>query len=160
MKFILPFYFTLLFAPLFSLGQMNKIENFKFVQIGNITRGGASLPEVALEMAVSQSDTMYVLRFDDASIQSPVFSSSQPSKESVYFLSTNNSINQLYDLLKNVFEDKLYETKDYETIFLLGSRTVVVKRDYYSDKTRIHFIVDGSRFVIKNKKELDRLFNK
>ena len=162
--------FQLLFLllPVISFGQIQEVINNKFVPVGNINRSKGAVPNVALEMSIAQktehsgpiNDTMYVLRFEDASFQSPIFSNSQPLRETVYFKGINNSIGQLYDLLKNVFTDKRYEEKDYETTLKLGTRTVVIRRDFYTDKTRIHFIADGRMFVIRNMKELDELFGK
>ena len=149
-----------LLIPVISFGQIQEVRHNKFIQVGNINRTGGSSPNVSLEMSIVENDTMFVLRFEDATFQSPVFSNSQPLRETVYFRGINNTMGQLYDVLKNVFTDKQYEAKDYETTFVLGTRTVVIRRDYYSDKTRIHFIADGRLFVIRNLKELDRLFGK
>lgn len=149
-----------LLVPSFSFGQIQEIKNNKFVQVGSINRTGGSYPNISLEMSILQNDTMFVIRFEDATFQSPMFSSSQPLRECVYFKGLNNTISQLYDALKNVFADKRYEEKDYETTLMLGTRTVVIKRDFFSDKTRILFIADGRMFMIRNMKELDRLFGK
>ena len=150
----------LLLIPVITFGQIQEVRHNKYVPVGNINRTGGSSPNVSLEMSITESDTMFVLRFEDATFQSPMFSNSQPLKETVYFRGINNTIDQLYNVLKNVFTDKQYEAKDYETTCVLGTRTIVIRRDYYSDKTRVQFIADGRLFMIKNLKELDRLFGR
>ena len=151
-----------------SIGQIQQIRHNKFLKVGKINRTGGEVPNVALEISVDQktdpsnfsNDTMYVIRFQDGSIKSPIFANSEPLLETIYFKGTNNSIGQLYELLKNVFSDKRYEDMNYETTLILGSRIVVIRRDFYADKTKVQVIAGGVMFAIRNMKELDGLFGK
>lgn len=151
-------YLILFILPVISLGQIYQVTNNKFEHVGNINRSKGAVPNIVLDMSIGLVDTMFVLRFEDATFQSPIFSSSQPLRETIYFKGSNNTISQLYDLLNNVFIDKHYEDKDFETTLILGTRTIVIKRDFYSEKTRVQLIADGRMFFIKNQKELDQLF--
>lgn len=161
------FCISVLFLFNYSQSQIVQKANTSFKKVGDINRSGVqgAVPEVVLEVSfqldsTGAPDTIYAIRFDDVTMVSPIFSKGQPRRYVLYFHNTGSAIDQLYDMLLNVFTDKRYEARNYSTVITLGTKTVTIQRDIYASKPRIQCLVDDGMFTIRNTKELNRLFGK
>jgi len=163
------FFFCTTILLLFNCSQSQIVQkaNTSFRKVGDINRSGVqgAVPEVVLEVSYQQDstgapDTMYAIRFKDVTFESPIFSKTQPRSYVFYFHNTGSVIDQLYEMLLNVFTDKRYEEKNYSTVITLGTKTVTIQRNIYATKPRIQCLVDDGMFTIRNTKELNRLFGK
>lgn len=163
------FYFVIAILLLFNHAhsQIVQKENTNFKKVGDINRSGVqgAVPDVTLEASYQQDstgakDTIYAIRFNDVTMTSPIFSKGQPRRYVLYFHNAGSAIDQLYDMLLNVFTDKRYEARNYSTVITLGTKTMTIQRDIYATKPRIQCLVDDGMFTIRNIKELNRLFGK
>jgi hypothetical protein len=166
MRIILPIAVLLLCVSNLN-AQLQVKTNAAFTKVGEINRTRvATIPEVLLEMSIQKSDstngldTLYAIRFQDVSAASPLFSKAESRRYEVYFHSNGGGLEQLYDILLNVFTDKRYEAEHYSTIITLGKSTITIKRDFNASKPKIQVYVGDGMFTIHNTKELNWLFGK
>lgn len=166
------YFFLLIIPSLFTTitlkCQVEEYTSSKFDRIGMINRDGGALPQMALEASALSNkespsgnpDTLYVIRFMDMSPKSPIFSKTDPRYYNLYFKSTDGSLAKLYAILLNVFTEEKYRDQNFETVLKLGNKILTIKRDFYSSKPKIHGLTDDGMFIIRNEKELNKLFGR
>jgi hypothetical protein len=106
-----------------------------------------------LTYRIEDKDTIYTLMYRNAKY------SQIRDYKSLKFSGEDNTLNQLYDVIKSVFSDENKKNKDFKVELKLGETQVIISNFKTMGITSAMFFTSDGYFYL-TEKQLDKLFGK